>query len=266
MSRIIKNHTKMEQNLPFVSLSFADKAYNKFIIPFLGKLDDGNIFKNIITFTLSLCAIGLLIGGLYLTVIGTFGDNGFVNTCVNTENITVGQQIGSVLGLLLGFLISVITSWALYSVLKKRTEQLKGMDYLGLLDYIFIKALPKLILVIGEVLFLLCLYASILQIIASLVGSYVYAPLAGYHNLIINLLPGMDAFNQFLPQQIYGNYDNFNEFIKIGIIGVASSFIALIVFYIYKEIYTYLLKLITVFIGFLPKFAIPFAVRKRNEN
>ncbi len=256
----------MEQNLPFVSLSFADKAYNKFIIPFLGKVDDGNVFKKFITFLFTLSAIGLLIGGLYLTVIGPFGDNGFINSYVTSENSTVGQKIGSVLGLLLGFVISVIISWALYSVLKKRTEQLKGMGYLGLLDYVLIKTLPKLIIVIGEVLFLLFLYAGILQIIASLVGSFVYAPLAGYHSLIINLLPGMDVFNQFLPQEIYGNYDNFSELIKIGIIGVASSFIVLIVFYIYKEIYTYLLKLITVFIGFLPKFAIPLAIRKRNEN
>jgi len=256
----------MEQNLPFVSLSFLDKAYNKLIIPFLGKLDDGNVFKKFITFLFTLSAIGLLIGGLYLTVIGLFGDNGFISSYVTSENSTVGQKIGSVLGLLLGFVISVIISWALYSVLKKRTEQLKGMDYLGLLDYVFNKTLPKLILIIGEVLFLLFLYGGILQIIASLVGSFVYAPLASYPSLIINLFPGMDVFNQFLPQQIYGNYDNFSEYIKIGIMGVASSFIVLIAFYIYKEIYTYLLKLITVFIGFLPKFAIPLAIRTRNEN
>ena len=38
----------IEQNLPFVSLSFVDKLYNKLIITFLGKLDEGNIFKNIL--------------------------------------------------------------------------------------------------------------------------------------------------------------------------------------------------------------------------
>ena len=68
----------MEQNLPFVSLSITDKAYNKFIIPYLGKLDDGNVFKNVITSIFWLFSIGLLLGGIYLSISGLFGDNGYI--------------------------------------------------------------------------------------------------------------------------------------------------------------------------------------------
>ena len=118
----------------------------------------------------------------------------------------------------------------------------------------------------NKLLFILFLYGGILQIIASLVGSYAYAPLISYPNLILSMLPGMDSFNQFMPNQIYGDYDNFGGFIKIGIIAIATSFIVLIAFYIYKEVYSYILKLATNLIGFLPKFAIPLAIRKRNEN
>ena len=143
---------------------------------------------------------------------------------------------------------------------------MKGLEYVGLLDFVFNRTFPKLILIIGELLFILFLYGGILQIIASLVGSYAYAPLISYPNLILSMLPGMDSFNQFMPNQIYGDYDNFGGFIKIGIIAIATSFIVLIAFYIYKEVYSYILKLATNLIGFLPKFAIPLAIRKRNEN
>ena len=72
----------MEKNLPFVSLSIADKGYNKLVMPFLGKLDDGNVFKNIILLLLSVLAVGLLLGGIYLSVDGLFGDSGFVKRCI----------------------------------------------------------------------------------------------------------------------------------------------------------------------------------------
>ena len=63
----------MEKNLPLVSLSIADKGYNKLVIPFLKKLDDGNVFKKIITLLLSILSVGLLIGGIYLSISGVFG-------------------------------------------------------------------------------------------------------------------------------------------------------------------------------------------------
>ena len=256
----------MEKNLPFVSLSFVDKAYAKLIIPFLGKLDDGNVFKNIITFLLSLTAIALLLGGIYLAIVGLFGYEGYIKSYITNEGISGGKQFGAIIGLVLGFSISILTAWTLYSILKKRTEQLNEQVYLGLLDFVFNKTIPKLILILGELLFILFIYGGILQIIATMVGSYVYAPLSSYPGLILGLIPGTRMFNELIPNSIYGDYDNIGNSIKIAVMGIASSFVILIVFYIYKEIYSYLLKLITVFIGFLPKFAIPLAIRKRNEN
>lgn len=256
----------MEQNLPFVSLSIADKAYNKRIIPFLGNLDDGKVFKNFITILLSITSYCLLVGGIYLTIVGILGDDGFIKNCISNETITGGKKFGSVLGLIVGFTISIITSWALYSVMKKRTEQIKSLEYTELLDYVFNKTFPKLILLTGEILFIVSIYVGILQIVASLVGSYAYAPLSSGPSMMLGMMPGMDVFNQFNPQQIYGDYNNFADGIKVGLIGIAASFILLITFYIYKEVYNYMLKLVTALINFLPKFAIPLAIRKRSEN
>jgi len=256
----------MEKNLPFVSLPIADKGYNNLVIPFLGKLDDGNVFKNIITLLLSILAIALLVGGIYLSFAGLFGDDGFIKNYVTNESLSGGKQAGAVGGLIIGFVVSLIAAWTLFSVLKKRSEQMKAIEYEGLLSFIFIKMIPKLILVIGELLFILFLYAGILQIIAALVGSYVYAPLSGYASLILGIFPGMDLFAGLAPQHIYGDYDSFGEFIKIGVMSIGASFVLLIAFYICKEIYNYVLKLATNLISFLPKFAIPLAKKKSNEN
>jgi len=256
----------MEKNLPFVSLSIADKGYNKLVIPFLGRLDDGNVFKNIITLLLSVLAVGLLLGGIYLSVDGLFGDSGFVKSYISSEYLSGGKKAGAVAGLILGFAISILTAWALFSILKKRTEQIKTIEYDGLLSFVFVQTLPKLILVIGELLFVLFLYAGVLQIFAALVGSFVYAPLSEYPALLLSIFPGMKVFSGLAPQQIVGDYDNFGDYIKIGVMSIAGSFLLLIAFYIYKEIYNYILKLVTSLISFLPKFAIPLAIRKREEN
>jgi len=256
----------MEKNLPFVSLSIADKGYNKLVIPFLGRLDDGNVFKNIITLLLSVLAVGLLLGGIYLSVDGLFGDSGFVKSYISSEYLSGGKKAGAVAGLILGFAISILTAWALFSILKKRTEQIKTIEYDGLLSFVFVQTLPKLILVIGELLFVLFLYAGVLQIFAALVGSFVYAPLSEYPALLLSVFPGMEIFSGIAPQKIVGDYDNFGDYIKIGVMSIAGSFLLLIAFYIYKEIYNYILKLVTNLISFLPKFAIPLAIRKREEN
>ncbi len=256
----------MEKNLPFVSLSLADKGYNKLVIPFLGKLDDGNVFKKFIILLLTVLAIALLLRGIYLSFDGLFGDSGFIKRYISPVNLSGGKKAGAFVGLILGFAISILTAWALFSVLKKRSEQAKVIEYDYLLSFIFVKTLPKLILVIGELLFVLFIYAGILQIIAALLGSFVYAPLSEYPALLLSIFPGMEVFSGLAPQQIVGDYDNFGEYMKIGVMSIAGAFLLLIAFYIYKEIYNYILKLVTSLISFLPKFAIPLAIRKREVN
>jgi len=256
----------MEKNLPFVSLSLADKGYNKIVIPFLGKLDDGNVFKKIIILLLTFLPICLLLGGVYLSIDGLFGDSGFIKRYISNEYLSGGKKVGAVIGLILGFVISILTAWALFSILKKRSEQMKTIEYDGLSSFVFVNILPRLISVVGELLFALFLYAGILQIIAALVGSFVYAPLIEYPSLLLSIFPGMDIFSGLVPQQIFGDYDNFGGYFTIGLISIGVSFLLLIAFYIYKEIYNYILKLVTNLISFLPKFAIPLAIRKKDEN
>ena len=262
------NLKTMEKNLPFVSLSLADKGYNKFIIPFLGKLDDGNVFKNIINLLLTVLSFAFLLGGLYLSIMELFGDDGFIKQYISTDNpyITGGRKAGAAVGMLLGFAITIVTAWALFSVVKKRSEKIRAIEYDGLLSFLFIKTIPNLILIIGELVFVLMLHAGVLQLIAALLGSNVYGPLGEYPSTLLNIFPGMEMFDGLVPRGFEGNYDYFGETIKVGIGAVAGSFIVLVGFYVYKEIYNYLVKLATNLIAFLPKFALPLAIRTRKED
>jgi len=256
----------MEKNLPFVSLPIADKGYNKLVIPFLGKLDDGNVFKNIIVLLFSVLAIVLLIVGIYLSITGLFGEDGFVKNYISALGLEKSKIAGSVVGLIFGLLLSLLTVWTLFSILKRRADQMKDIEYEGLSNFVFIKIIPKVILLTGEMLFILFMYTGILQIVAALVGSFVYAPLSGYPGLLLGIFPGMDMFEDIVPQQIYGGYENFTEYTVVGLMSIVGAFIVLIAFYIYREIYNYILKLVTNLIAFLPKFAIPLAIRKRDEK
>ena len=257
----------MEKNLPFGSIELIDKPYNSKLLPFMNKLDQGSIFKIIIVSLLQVFSFTLLLGGAFLTLSGLFGDAGFIKQYISNEFLDTGIKIGSGIGLFFGLILSLIVSWVMYSIVRKRTQQLNEVEYNGLLDFIFVRTSPRLILMIGELLFALALYAGVLQLIAVLAGAYSYAPILDLSQVFNSILPNELMFVQIPSITTFsGSYDLFEMGIKSSFTMIALSFLLLIIFYIYKEIYTYLLKLMTIFIQFLPKFALPLAIRHRNEK
>ena len=68
----------MEKNLPFVSVAIVDNAYNDRVLPFLGKIDNGNLFKWFVVTLWRLLSYGVLLGGIVITVIKLFGDSNLV--------------------------------------------------------------------------------------------------------------------------------------------------------------------------------------------
>lgn len=255
----------MEKNLPIFSFKIADKTYNNFVIPFLNKLDDGNVFRNIIVMLIKLAAYAVLIGGIIYSIFAMFGDGEFIDRNITRTGLDGGTVFGSVIGLLFGLIITLICVWFIYSVLKKRSEQISELPYDGLLKYVFITLMPKLLLLIGEVLFVSVLYLGVLQLIAALIGSFVYAPLIPLPRVAIEL-PGIDMIKSFFPIEVVGDYDNFIDSILSGIIVIVLSFILLVYFYILKEVYNYSVKLVVNLIKFLPRFAFPLSIRSKNDN
>jgi hypothetical protein len=254
----------MEKNLPFISVGIADSNYNNRVLPFLGGVDDGKVFKWYLTTFWRLAAFAMLLGGLAISFMELFGDSGFIKQAFDND-ITGGKKAGAAVGLVVGLVLSIVTAWFLYSVTKKRAEQLNDQEYKGLLHFVFVTMIPRLITLIGELSFTFVMYIGLLQLVATLVGSLAYAPLLTYGQ-VLTTVPGVDMIANMLPNTIYGDYDNFSGGISTAMTAIVGSLLVLIIYYIYREIYNYSLKLVIALISFLPKFAIPLAIRNKSEN
>ena len=255
----------MEKNLPFITIGIADSNYNNRVLPFLTGVDDGKVFKWYLTTFWRLAAFALLLGGLAISFMELFGDSGFIKQAFDNEFITGGKKAGAAVGLVVGLVLSIVTAWFLYSVTKKRAEQLNDQEYKGLLHFVFVTMIPRLITLIGELSFTFVMYIGLLQLVATLVGSLAYAPLLTYGQFLTTV-PGVDMIAIMLPNTISGDYDNFSGGIQLALVGIVGSVLILIAYYIYKEIYNFALKLAMALISFLPKFAIPLAIRNKSEN
>ena len=175
-----------------------------------------------------------------------------------------GQKAGASFGLVIGLVLSLVCAWYLYSNTKKRTDELNSQEYGDLLHFIFLIMIPRTITLAGEIAFTLIIYAGLMQIIAGLDGAAAYAPLLSYGDLFMQI-PGVNMAAALVPSSVHGDYDNFINDMRMGIMGVAAAFIVLIAYYIYREVYNYGMKLVCALIAFLPKLALPIAIRKKAE-
>ena len=57
----------MEKNLPFIEFGITDKNYNNRVLPFLGNVDNGDLFKWYVVNIWRLLSYALLIGGIAIT-------------------------------------------------------------------------------------------------------------------------------------------------------------------------------------------------------
>jgi hypothetical protein len=255
----------MEKNLPFIEFGITDKNYNNRVLPFLGNVDNGDLFKWYVVNIWRLLSFALLIGGIAISFTEMFGDSGFIKQNLQNEAMSGGKKAGAGVGLVLGLVISIVAAWFMYSVTKKRTDQLKEQEYTGLLNYLFVTLIPRQITLVGELAFIMVLYIGIMQLVATLVGSAAYAPLLSIGELLVSA-PGIDAVGGLLPNAIVGDYDNFDVNIQMALTGIIASVLVLIAYYIYREIYVYAVRIVIALIHFIPKFAIPLAIRNRSEN
>ena len=254
----------MDKNLPFVNVGFIDNAYNNRVLPLLGKIDNGHLFKWFLVLIWKIAALAFLLGGVYLTIAGIFGDAGYIKMNITNELFSGGQKAGASFGLVIGLVLSLVCAWYLYSNTKKRTDELNSQEYDDLLHFIFLIMIPRTITLAGEIAFTLIMYAGLMQIIAGLDGAAAYAPLLSYGDLFMQI-PGVNMAAALVPSSVHGDYDNFINDMRMGIMGVAAAFIVLIAYYIYREVYNYGMKLVCALIAFLPKFALPIAIRKKAE-
>lgn len=250
-----------EQNLPFVSFGLADQNYNKRILPLLGNIDNGQLYSWYVFNLLRFISWVILVGGVIATIAMLFGENGYISNSVTMEGLSTEKKIGSSIGLVIGLILSLITIWTMYSMMKKRVEQIREISFTDLLKYIFVGIIPKLITLIGELAFVLLIYMGLSQIFATLVGASVFAPLTGAGKFLFEV----QGLGEMVPNAIEGDYATFAEGLKEGCINALISVIVLIFFYVFKEVYNYFLKLVMAFLDYLLKFEIRLAIRNKSE-
>ena len=256
----------MEQNLPYVSVGLIDDQYNNRVLPFLGKIDSGHLFKWFVVLFWKLASYVFLLGGLFITIKSMTGDDGYIKTTLDLEGITGAQKAGGIVGLIIGIILSIVCAWFLYSITKKRAEQLNDEDYHGVLHFLSHSLLPRAITLGGELAFTLIFYVSLLQLVASLDGYAAYAPLMDYMSVFLSIpVPGMEMVSGLVPTAIQGDYDTMDVTLRLAIGGMAAAFVVLITYYAIREVYMYGLKITMNLLAFIPKFAIPFAIRNRQE-
>ena len=226
----------------------------------LNKIDNGNIFKTIIDFVFQAFAWLFLAFGTYSAVINIFGDDGYFSNFKSLEGI---QKFTAVIGFILGLVVCLLVIYIVFSTLRNRSKKLKSETYDGILDYIFRKTFPALLVAFGEVLSILLFTVGLLFVFANLLGSLVYFPLTDILNSMSEVLDlGIETVKQIYVQ---GDWDYFGDGMKMSVGIMIVSTIVLIGTYVAREIYFYGYKLTVNLINFLPKLAIPLAIRKRNE-
>ena len=221
----------------------------------LDRIDNGNIFKSIIVLFFRLIGWGIIASGLWECIINMFSDDdsyryGYFSKFENLEGM---QQFTSVIGFLIGLVLCLATIYVLFLFVKKRTNQLEESPYEGLIHYMYKSVFPTMIMIFGEVLSLLLFLVGILTLVAAILSSLVYFPLADMLQLLGQMVD-FDSGSDGIWIIGFNEYTAYFEFLKSG--GLASlgimavSAFVLVGTYIFKEVYQYLIKLVIKLVEF----------------
>jgi hypothetical protein len=221
----------------------------------LHRIDNGNIFKSIIVLFFRLIGWGIIVSGLWACIINMFSDDdsyryGYFS---KFESLTGMQSFTSVIGFLIGLVLCLATIYVLFLFVKKRTNQLEDSAYEGLIHYMYKSVFPTIIMIFGEVLSLLLFLVGILTLVAAILSSLAYFPLADIFQLLGQMVD-FDSGSDGIWIIGFTEYTTYFEFLKSG--GLASlgilavSAFVLVGTYIFKEVYQYLIKLVIKLVEF----------------
>ena len=223
----------------------------------LDKIDNGNIFKSIIVLFFRLIGWGIIASGLWACIINMFSDDdsyryGYFSKFENLEGM---QQFTSVIGFLIGLVLCLATIYVLFLFVKKRTNQLEDSAYEGLIHYMYKSVFPTMIMIFGEVLALLLFLVGILSLVAAILSSLVYFPLADMFQLlgemgnVNDLRDGSGIWIQgFNEYSTYFESLKSNGLMSLGIMAVSAF--GLLFTYVIKEVYSYFIKVLIKLVEF----------------
>ena len=226
----------------------------------LEAIDNGNVFKTIIVYLFRIMSFAILIGGVFICVSNLFGDSGYFS---GFDSITGFQKFTAIIGLIIGLVLCLLTVYVLFKIIKNRADQLLDTKYENIVHYIYKETVPKFIVVYGEIMSFAVLLVGVITFFAYILGSLVYFPIADIPSSLGSLLDL--PFRISSQVWILGDWGDFSDGMKMSVSMIVMSGVLLIATYVTREVYFYGCKLVVNLINFLPKFAIPLAIRKRNE-
>ena len=151
----------MEKNFPFIKIGWFDRMYDRLVLSLTRKLDDGMVFKTIIVSLLHLLSFAFLFGGIIFCVAALFGDFGYIEALDMYES--GGKKALAIIGLIIGLPVGIFMSWFLYSLVRKRAQQLNGHEYGKILPFLFESTVPALIILVAEIAAALAVMAAVLK-------------------------------------------------------------------------------------------------------
>jgi hypothetical protein len=226
----------MEKNFPFIKIGWFDRMYDRLVLSLTRKLDNGQIFKTIIVSLLHLLSFAFLFGGIIFCVAALFGDAGYISAL---DMYPGGKKVLAIIGLILGLPVGLFMSWFLYSLVRKRGQQLGNNEYGSILTFIFESAAPSLIILVGELAAALAIMSAVLQLFGTLLNSMAYAP-------IMKLVGFLNGANLEYVQPFFrGSYDFIGA--NLGMDGATGFLVGgvliLIGAYVLRDVYKYLYTL-----------------------
>jgi len=226
----------MEKNFPFIKIGWFDRMYDRLVLSLTRKLDNGQIFKTIIVSLLHLLSFAFLFGGIIFCVAALFGDAGYISAL---DMFPGGKKALAIIGLILGLPVGLFMSWFLYSLVRKRGQQLGNNEYGSILTFIFESAAPSLIILVGELAAALAIMSAVLQLFGTLLNSMAYAPIMK----LVGFLTGENL--EYVQPFFGGSYDFIGE--SLGMDGATGMLVGgvliLIGAYVLRDIYKYLYTL-----------------------
>ena len=245
------------------------KIYAKFVDAPLNTIDKGDLFKKGIFYSLLLITAAIVLGGVFGTISGLFGDYGYFSMISEFPGF---QMVRAIVASLFTIIISLASLVAIAAIFFKRANDLNAKEYNGLLQFLYKELFPTMIKIYGEVLAILPITLSLTGFFSVLFATWPYSPLGNYAGMMFGMF-GLDGIMGMFSGAGAG-IDGFVAYIKtFGMVGIGGiivsvllSFSILISTYVALEIYNYTVGVIITFVKFIPRFAFPFWVQKSERS
>lgn len=243
------------------------EIFAKFVDAPLNTLETGSLFHKGIYYALVLIAGLTVLGGLYLTFSGLFGDYGYLKMLFN---MTIFQIIRGAFASIFTIMLSLVTFIAMALIMYKRATDLNAKPYGGLLQYLHKEVFPTMIQIYGEVTAVVPIMLGLTGFFGALFATNGHSALGSVGGGLLGSIGMGDAMMMLgggLPAIDFGSYVSILGMSLAGILGsVLMSFVILMGTYVALEVYNYIVLLITNLVKFFPRFAFPLWVQKSERG